>query len=155
MCSLQASPTSPSSWGRTSGNLDPGSERTGQALADSRTLASLAARAAAAKQGEAVVVLDVRDLITITDYFVIVSGTSDRQVKTIADDVVKEMKARGVRPVRQEGEAGARWVLLDFVDFVVHVFNEEEREFYRLENLWRDAPVVDWAQGAEVSSRSG
>jgi len=97
----------------------------------------------------------VRDLITITDYFVIVSGTSDRQVKTIADDVVKEMKARGVRPVRQEGEAGARWVLLDFVDFVVHVFNEEEREFYRLENLWRDAPVVDWAQGAEVSSRSG
>jgi ribosome-associated protein len=115
----------------------------------------MAARAAASKQGEAVVVLDVRDLITITDYFVIVSANSERQVKTIADDVVQQLKARGVRPVRQEGEAGARWVLLDFVDFVVHVFKDEEREYYRLENLWRDAPVVDWGQVAEVGSRSG
>jgi ribosome-associated protein len=86
---------------------------------------------------------------------VIASGTSDRQVKTIADEVVQQLKAQGVRPVRTEGEVGARWVLLDFVDFVVHVFNDEEREFYRLENLWRDAPVVDWQAGAEVGSRSG
>jgi len=121
-------------------------------VADSRSLASLAARAAASKQGEAVVVLDMRDLITITDYFVIASGTSERQVKTIADEVVKELKARGVRPVRLEGEASARWMLMDYVDFVVHVFNHDEREFYRLENLWRDAPVVEWE---EVSARSG
>jgi ribosome-associated protein len=121
-------------------------------VADSRDLASLAARAAAAKQGEAVVVLDMRDLIVITDYFVIASATSERQVKTIADEVVKELKAQGVRPVRQEGETGARWVLMDYVDFVVHVFNQEEREYYRLENLWRDAPVVAWDETAEVSS---
>jgi len=118
---------------------------------DSQALARLAARTAASKQGGAVVILDVREVITITDYFVIVSGTSDRQVTTIAEEVVKELKAKGVRPVRTEGGLGARWVLVDFVDLVVHVFHEEEREFYRLENLWQDAPVVDWEAGAEAS----
>jgi len=118
---------------------------------DSQALARLAARTAASKQGGAVVILDVREVITITDYFVIVSGTSDRQVTTIAEEVVKELKTKGVRPVRTEGGLGARWVLVDFVDLVVHVFHEEEREFYRLENLWQDAPVVDWEAGAEAS----
>jgi ribosome-associated protein len=122
-------------------------------VGDARNLATLAARAAASKQGEAVVVLDMRDVISITDYFVIASGSSERQVKTIADEVVRELKAAaGVRPARMEGEAGARWMLMDYVDFVVHVFNHEEREFYRLENLWRDAPVVEWE---EVSAKSG
>ena len=124
-------------------------------VADARSLASQAARAAASKQGEAVVVLDMRDLISITDYFVIASGTSERQVKTIAEEVLKDLKARGVRPVRVEGEASARWMLIDYVDFVVHVFDDEEREFYRLENLWRDAPVVQWEGEAGVSSGSG
>ena len=99
--------------------------------------------------------LDMRDLISITDYFVIASGTSERQVKTIAEEVLKDLKARGVRPVRVEGEASARWMLIDYVDFVVHVFDDEEREFYRLENLWRDAPVVEWEVEAGVSSGSG
>jgi len=121
-------------------------------VTDSRDLAVTAARAASSKQGEAIAVLDVSDLITITDYFVIVSAGSERQVKTISEEVIRAAKERGVRPVRQEGEAGTRWLLLDFVDFVVHVFHEEEREFYRLENLWRDAPVVEWEEGAEVRS---
>ena len=82
----------------------------------------------------------------------IVSGTSERQVKTISDEVVQEMKSRGVRPVRQEGEAGARWMLLDFVDFVVHVFHQDERDHYRLERLWIDAPRVEWENGARASS---
>ena len=124
-------------------------------VADARSLASQAARAAASKQGEAVVVLDMRDLISITDYFVIASGTSERQVKTIAEEVLNDLKARGVRPVRVEGVASARWMLIDYVDFVVHVFDDEEREFYRLENLWRDAPVVEWEVEAGVSSGSG
>ena len=119
-------------------------------MTDSRDLAVTAARAASSKQGEAIAVLDVSDLITITDYFVIVSAGSERQVKTISEEVIRAAKERGVRPVRQEGEAGTRWLLLDFVDFVVHVFHEEERDFYRLENLWRDAPVVEWEEGAEV-----
>ena len=113
-------------------------------MTDSRESAVLAARAASSKQAQDVVVLDVRDLITITDYFVIASGGSERQLKTIAEEVVSSAKGRGVRPVRQEGEAGARWLLIDFVDFVVHVFQDDEREYYRLENLWRDAPVVEW-----------
>ena len=98
-------------------------------------------------------VLDVRDLITITDYFVIVSGASDRQVKTIADEVVKSLKEQGTRPVRQEGEPAGGWVLLDFVDFVVHVFGQDQRDYYRLDNLWADAPVIDWEEKAEAASR--
>jgi ribosome-associated protein len=121
-------------------------------VTDSRALAILAARAASAKQGEAVVILDVRDLITITDYFVITAGASDRQVKTIAEEIEKAVKEEGVRPVRREGDAGSRWILLDFVDFVVHVFADEEREFYRLENLWRDAPMVEWEEPSEARS---
>ncbi|HEX9235830.1 MAG TPA: ribosome silencing factor [Actinomycetota bacterium] len=115
-------------------------------------MARIAARAASSKQAEAVVVLDVRELITITDYFVIASGASDRQVDTIADEVVKTLKGRGVRPVRKEGEVGSRWILLDFVDFVVHVFRREERDYYRLDNLWADAPLIDWEDRAEASS---
>ncbi|HXY73562.1 MAG TPA: ribosome silencing factor [Actinomycetota bacterium] len=121
---------------------------------DSRRLAVASARSAASKQAEAISVLDVRELITITDYFVICSGGSERQVDTIADEVVKELKRAGVRPVRREGESGARWQLVDFVDFVVHVFHEEAREYYRLDNLWADAPVVDWErEAAAVSER--
>jgi ribosome-associated protein len=119
--------------------------------ADSRRLAASAARAASSKQAERITVIDVRELITITDYFVICSGSSDRQVSTIADEVVKELKERGVRPVRREGESGAGWQLIDFVDLVVHVFDEEARDFYRLETLWADAPVVDWEREPAAS----
>jgi ribosome-associated protein len=122
---------------------------------DSRELAVLAARAASTKQGTDIAILDVGELIAITDYFVIISGASERQLKTISEEVIRAAKELGVRPVRQEGEAGTRWLLLDFVDFVVHVFHDQEREFYRLENLWRDAPVVDWEEEAEVSFRPG
>jgi ribosome-associated protein len=113
--------------------------------------AQLAARAAASKQGQSVAILDVRELITITDYFVITSGTSDRQVKTIAEEIERSLKAVGVRPVRVEGESGARWILLDYVDVVVHVFHEEERDYYRLETLWQDAPRVDPELESEAS----
>ena len=121
-------------------------------MTGSRDFARLAARAASSKQGEDVVILDVRELITITDYFVICAGSSDRQVKSIADEVVDQLKKDGTRPVRREGEAGSRWVLLDFVDFVVHVFHQEERDFYRLESLWADAPLVEWENEHEASS---
>ena len=121
-------------------------------MTESVDFACLAARAASGKQGEEVLVLDVRDLITITDYFVIASGASDRQVKTIADEVVKALRGEGTKPIRVEGEAGSRWILLDFVDFVVHVFHQDERNHYRLERLWVDAPVVEWQHRAEASS---
>lgn len=90
-------------------------------------------------------ILDVSKQLVITDHFLICSGNTDRQVKTIADEVNKVLSAeRGVKPFRREGEREGRWVLLDYVDFVVHVFHKEDREYYDLERLWSDAPVVDF-----------
>lgn len=121
-------------------------------IPESKDVAVVAARAAAAKQGADIAILDVHELIVITDFFVIASGSSDRQVKTIVDEVEKAVRERGVRPVRREGETENRWVLLDYVDVVVHVFAEEEREYYDLERLWRDAPRVTWAEKDAASS---
>jgi ribosome-associated protein len=105
-------------------------------------LAITAAAAASSKQARDVVVLDVSEPLVICDYFVICSGSNDRQVRAIADEIERACREEGVRPIRREGEREARWILLDFIDFVVHVFHEEEREYYDLERLWRDAPVV-------------
>jgi ribosome-associated protein len=121
-------------------------------IPESKEVAVAAARAAATKQGADIAILDVHELIVITDFFVIASGSSDRQVKTIVDEVERAVRERGVRPVRREGETENRWVLLDYVDVVVHVFAEEEREYYDLERLWRDAPRVSWADSDAVSS---
>jgi len=119
---------------------------------ESRSVAVAAARAAAAKQAADVTILDVRGLIVITDYFVICSGSTERQVRTIVEEVEKALRGDDRRPVRREGETEARWVLLDYVDVVVHAFVEEEREYYDLERLWRDAPRVDWdEQGQAVA----
>ena len=112
--------------------------------AGSREIAVTAARAAAAKQAVDVTILDVHDLIVITDYFVIASGETDRQVKTIVEEVERAVRDIGEKPIRREGDADSRWVLLDYIDVVVHVFAQEEREYYDLERLWRDAPRLDW-----------
>ncbi len=82
-------------------------------------------------------------LLVITDHFLICSGNNERQVRTIADEVEKRLlESRSVKPFRREGQREARWILLDYVDFVVHVFGPEERDYYDLERLWADAPVV-------------
>ena len=119
--------------------------------AGSREIAVTAARAAADKQAVDVTILDVSGLIVITDYFVICSGSSDRQVKTLVEEVEQAVREIGERPVRREGEADTGWVLLDYIDVVVHVFAQEEREYYDLERLWRDAPRVE-VNGAGVAS---
>ena len=121
-------------------------------MSGSRELAVAAARAAAGKQASQIVILDVGELIGITDYFVIASGATDRQVRTVAEEIERAVKANGVKPVRREGQREGRWVLLDFVDFVAHVFRAEERGYYDLERLWADAPTVDWDAPA---ARSG
>jgi len=87
-----------------------------------------------------VTVLDLRGISSATDYFVIASGNSDVQVKAIAEHVMSELKKEGSRAEHVEGLRGGRWVLLDFIDFVVHVFHPQARTFYQLENLWGDAP---------------
>jgi ribosome-associated protein len=102
-----------------------------------------AAAAAADKKAERIVILDVSKQLVITDYFVIASGANDRQVKTIAEEVGRRLAAaHDLKPFRREGEREGRWVLLDYVDFVVHVFLREEREYYDLERLWSDAPAM-------------
>lgn len=102
-----------------------------------------AAEAASAKKAERIVILDVSEQLVITDYFLICSGNTQRQVRTIADEVGKRLnESHGRKPFRREGEREARWVLLDYVDFVVHVFHTDDREYYDLERLWADARVV-------------
>ena len=116
-------------------------------------LAIAAARAASTKQADRVVILDMRELLVITDYFVIASGSSERQVKTIAEEIERAIRDLGAKPVRREGDREASWILLDFVDFVAHVFMAEEREFYDLERLWADAPRIAWeTEGAEEAT---
>jgi len=123
-------------------------------MTGSRELAVAAARAAADKQAEHIVILNVRELIVITDHFVIASGATDRQVNAIVDGIEEELRALGVKPVRREGRREGRWVLLDFIDIVCHVFHVEEREYYDLERLWKDAPRVPWEEGSEEAAPS-
>jgi ribosome-associated protein len=106
-----------------------------------------AARAAASKKAEDILILDVAALIGITDHFLICTGNTERQVRTIAEEVQSKLREEGIKPYRTEGEREGRWVLLDYLDFVVHVFHAEEREFYQIERLWQDAPVVVFDEG--------
>ncbi|HQZ94872.1 MAG TPA: ribosome silencing factor [Pyrinomonadaceae bacterium] len=104
----------------------------------------LAIRCAADKKAFDIVALDLRGITSFTEFFVIASGTNQRQVQAIADDINEKLKAElGSRPVRIEGYNSADWVLLDYGDFVVHVFNGESREFYDLARLWLDARKVE------------
>lgn len=95
------------------------------------------------RKAQDVTVLDLQGISSATDYFVIASGSSDVQVKAIAEHVVEELKKEGVRVQHAEGMNTGRWVLLDYIDFVVHVFHPQARAFYQLENLWGDAPRWD------------
>jgi len=93
-------------------------------------------------------------LIGITDYFVIASGATDRQVRAIGEAIEDELREAGVKPMRREGEQQSRWLLLDFADIVVHVFTDEERAYYELERLWKDAPETDWEPATAAQQRS-
>jgi ribosome-associated protein len=105
---------------------------------------ALAAESALARKAEGVVALDLRGISPATDFFVLATGNSDIQVRAIADNVLDELAKEGHRPLHVEGMDRARWILLDFVDFVVHVFHPSARDFYQLELLWGDAPVREF-----------
>ncbi len=112
---------------------------------DTQTWIEVAAKAAAQKKGNQIVVLDVSDVLSITDAFLIVSATNDRQVLAIAYEVEHQIRdAGGPSPTHVEGKEDARWVLLDYGTFVIHVFLEEARNYYDLERLWRDVPRIFW-----------
>lgn len=109
---------------------------------NSKKIAQAIAKIADDKKAKDIVVLDLKDLSAFTDYFVICSGTSDRQVKTIAGAIEMEMKKKDVRPIGMEGYETGHWVLVDFGDVVAHVFYDDERHYYQLEKLWADAPQL-------------
>ncbi len=105
-----------------------------------------AARAAASKTDEPTVVLDVGEVLSITGWFVITGGTNTRQVRTISETIEEQIDAiGGPKPLRIEGLDSSQWILMDYGDFIVHVFLDETRAFYDLERLWRDVPAVEWS----------
>lgn len=113
-------------------------------MIDPGTMALIAARAAAEKNGTDILVLDVGALIGIVDRFVLVTGNTDRQLIAIRDAIEEALREEDIKPIRREGEDDARWILLDYGDIVVHLFRQEERAYYELERLWKDAPVIEW-----------
>lgn len=105
-------------------------------------LATTAATAAAEKLADDIVAFDVSDQLVITDAFVLCSAPNDRQVRSIVDEIEERLRDLGVKPARREGEREARWVLLDYLDIVVHIQHAEERSYYALERLWKDCPAI-------------
>jgi len=107
-------------------------------------MAQTAAQAAADKKAEGVIILDVADQLVITDAFLLASAPNERQVLAISDAIQESLLAlpEKAKPVRREGERAGRWVLLDYIDIVVHIQHTEEREFYALDRLWKDCPTI-------------
>ena len=107
-----------------------------------RELVNVAALAADSKQAEDLVALDVSGPLPLTDIFLLATGRNERNVVAIAGEIEDKMIEAGAKPLRREGRAEGRWILLDFGDVVVHVFHEEDRMYYSLERLWKDCPAI-------------
>ena len=110
--------------------------------AEALELLHIAARAASDKLANNLVAFDVSDQLVITDAFLLCSAANDRQVRAVVDEIEDKLREVGAKPARREGERDGRWVLLDYSDIVIHVQRQEEREFYALERLWRDCPLI-------------
>ena len=112
---------------------------------ESNLLAASAARSAAEKLGVETLVIDVGDVIGITDFFVITSSNNQRQMQSIREEIEMNLsKESDLKPIRVEGKESEQWVLMDYGVFVVHIFDREWRSFYNLERLWSDQPILDW-----------
>lgn len=119
-------------------------------------LVTTAAQAAADKLAHDIIAYDVSDVLSITDAFLLASAPNDRQVKSIVDAIEERLnKDLGAKPVRREGDRDARWILLDYVDVVVHVQHSEERVFYALERLWKDCPELELPEEAKATRGKG
>lgn len=116
-------------------------------IAAARQFAIEAARLAFNTRCSNVVLLDVSGLSPVTDFFIIATGTSPRQMRTVADEVGELGKKSDFAPFSTSGYEGESWILVDCIDIVLHIFNTESRQFYDLDNLWGDAPRIDWQQG--------
>lgn len=119
-------------------------------VTDSKTKSLFCLKAALDKKALDPVLLELKGTTSFTDYFLLCSGKSDRQVQAIAQAIVETLKKNGIQPLGQEGMARGRWVLLDYGDVVVHIFLEAVRKFYDLEGLWIDAPKIDLQKGGNI-----
>jgi ribosome-associated protein len=117
-------------------------------------LIHVAARAAADKLAQNLIAFDVSEQLAITDAFLLASAPNDRQVRAIVDEIEDKLREAGAKRIRREGEREGRWVLLDYGVLVVHVQHEEERQFYALERLWRDCPVLELPADVVVTPAS-
>ena len=117
---------------------------------DSKPKSLLCLKAALEKKALDPVLLELKGMTSFTEYFLLCSGKSDRQVQAIAQGIEEALKKKGVRPLGQEGITGGRWVLMDYEDVIVHIFLEPVRHFYDLEGLWIDAPRIDVQEGGNV-----
>ncbi len=109
-----------------------------------RHMAETAARAAAGMFARDVTIIDLREVVSYTDYFVVASAETERQTRRIVEEVLDKMRDEGYRPRSRRVDEGTSWISLDFLDVVVHVFTDEARDYYRLESLWRGAPQERW-----------
>ena len=115
-------------------------------LALSRHMAETAARAATGMFARDVVIIDLKELVSYTDYFIVASAETDRQMRRIVKEVLEKMREEGYRPRSRRADDGSSWISLDFLDVVVHIFTDEARDYYRLESLWRGAPQEHWEE---------
>ncbi|MGN0066020.1 MAG: ribosome silencing factor [Nocardioides sp.] len=120
----------------------------------SLNLVQVAASAAEEKKAEDILAFDVSEQLAITDAFVLASAGNERLVGAIVDEIEDKLREAGAKPIRREGHREGRWVLLDYGDIVVHVQHAEEREFYGLERLWRDCPVIELQLGGATDDAS-
>jgi ribosome-associated protein len=116
-------------------------------------LIEIAAMAAADKLATDIIAYDVSEQLVITDAFLLCSAANDRQVRSIVDEIELKLGQAGAKPVRREGERDGRWVLLDYIDIVIHVQHADERVFYALERLWKDCPVIRLPEPVTAGSR--
>ena len=119
-----------------------------------RELAVAAAEAAADKLADDILAFDVGDQLVITDVFVLCSASNDRQVRAVVDGIEERLRGLGAKPVRREGEREGRWILLDYVDIIVHVQHAEERVYYSLERVWKDCPVLELPEAVRAAHGS-
>jgi ribosome-associated protein len=121
---------------------------------DAKMKSLLCVKAAVEKKAIDPVLLEMKELTSIADYFLICSGKSDRQVQAIAQAVEKDLKKKGVQPLGQEGSLEGKWILMDYEDVVIHIFLEPIRAFYDLEGLWMDAPRIDFQKDLTTEEKA-
>ncbi len=118
-------------------------------MEDKRSILETAISALDDKKGRNIRAIEIKELTTVADYFIIASGTSVTHIKSLADNVEEKLAEKGVKPIHIEGYNSARWILLDYNDIVIHIFHEDDREYYGLERLWQDGREINI--GTELS----